>query len=202
MKTLQFVGEYIKHPRVVGAVMPSSKALAKQMIRTMPFQDVRCIIEYGPGTGVFTEEIIRRKASRTIFLVIETNPQFHAILKEKYQNIKNVHIIHGSAEHVNEYVEKYEIEAVDYIVSGLPFTSLPVSVSEKILTATVPVLGDEGNFITFQYSKIKRQYFKAYFQTLSCKRVWLNVPPAYVFTCHNGLKLMRKSEEKCQKNIF
>ena len=49
-----FLLEYIKNPRKVGAIMPSSKYLAHEMISSIDFENIDCIVEYGPGTGVFT----------------------------------------------------------------------------------------------------------------------------------------------------
>ena len=58
---LNFLKEYIKHPRTVGAVAPSSRRLANGMMMPIDFENASCILEFGPGTGVFTEELIRRR---------------------------------------------------------------------------------------------------------------------------------------------
>ncbi|WP_421085631.1 class I SAM-dependent methyltransferase (plasmid) [Priestia sp. MF3] len=183
MNAIHFIQEYIRHPRTVGAVMPSSKQLAKEMVKPIPFEKVTCIVEYGPGTGVFTEEIIQHKRPDTIFLAIEANEAFYQMLKEKYANVENVYIIHGSAENIKQYLKQYDIVKVDYIVSGLPFTSLPLPVSKVILQETATLLGEEGKFITFQYSKVKRSFFSSFFDNIDFERVYWNVPPAYVFIC-------------------
>ncbi|GMG73320.1 SAM-dependent methyltransferase [Priestia aryabhattai] len=183
MNAIHFIKEYIRHPRTVGAVMPSSKQLAKEMVKPIPFKTATCIVEYGPGTGVFTEEIIQHKDSDTIFLAIEANETFYQMLKEKYAHVENVYIIHDSAENIKLYLNQYGIGKVDYIVSGLPFTSLPYPISKSILQETANVLGKEGNFITFQYSKVKCSFFSSFFDNVDFKRVCWNVPPAYVFFC-------------------
>ncbi|MFE0301234.1 class I SAM-dependent methyltransferase (plasmid) [Priestia megaterium] len=183
MNAIHFIQEYIRHPRTVGAVMPSSKQLAKEMVKPIPFEKVTCIVEYGPGTGVFTDEIIQHKRPDTIFLAIEANETFYQMLKEKYAHVENVYIIHGSAENIKQYLNKYGIVKVDCIVSGLPFTSLPSSISSFILQETAHVLGKEGKFITFQYSKVKRSFFSSFFDNIDFERVYWNVPPAYVFIC-------------------
>lgn len=183
MKVIRFIQEYIKHPRLVGAIMPSSKSLTKQMIKPISFENSTCILEYGPGTGVFTEEIIKNKCKKTVFLAIETNEAFYHTLKKKYEHIENVYIIHGSAENVDLYLKQYHLSKADYIVSGLPFTSLPKNVSTEILKKTVTALGIKGKFITFQYSKVKRSFFQSFFSTIEKHRVFWNIPPAYVFVC-------------------
>ncbi|MEH6892439.1 rRNA adenine N-6-methyltransferase family protein, partial [Bacillus sp. JJ864] len=69
MKVLHFLSEYIKHPRTVGAAFASSKQLAKQMVSPINFEKAKCIIEYGPGTGVFTEQLIQHKHNDTVLLI-------------------------------------------------------------------------------------------------------------------------------------
>ncbi len=49
-----FLLEYIKNPSKVGAIAPSSRYLADGMIQSIDFNSAECIVEYGPGTGVFT----------------------------------------------------------------------------------------------------------------------------------------------------
>ncbi|MED3854983.1 rRNA adenine N-6-methyltransferase family protein [Priestia megaterium] len=185
MNALHFIQEYIRHPRTVGAIMPSSKSLAKQMVKPIPFENITCMIEYGPGTGVFTDEIVQNKHKDTIFLAIEANETFYNMLNKKYGHLENVYIIHGSVENIDEYLKQYDIEKVDYIVSGLPFTSLSGTTSTKILKKTATLLGAEGTFITFQYSKVKCSFFESFFNTIQYERVYRNVPPAYVFLCTN-----------------
>ncbi len=183
MNAIHFIREYIRHPRSVGAVIPSSRQLAKQITTPISFDEASCIIEYGAGTGVFTQELISNKRPETLLLVIETNESFYKTLKSKYGHLERVHVIHGSAEHVAQYMRQYEVPKVDYVVSGLPFTSLPAALSSLILGQTAKVLGQEGKFITFQYSKVKYNFFRTFFADIQIKKVHYNVPPAYVFTC-------------------
>lgn len=183
MHVLHFLSEYIKYPRTVGAVLSSSKQLAKQMVAPINFEQAKCIIEYGPGTGVFTEQLIQHKHNETVLLIIENNVQFYRILQKRYSHMENVYIIHDSAEYTEKYVQQYKINQVDYIISGLPFTSLSLDTSTKILQVTKEVLGEEGKFITFQYTRFKQQFFRSFFANIEVKKINWNIPPAFVFTC-------------------
>lgn len=180
MSALQFVKEYVKQPRTVGAVMPSSKVLARQMVEAIAFDRLENIAEFGPGTGVFTEEILRRKRDGTMLLVIEENREFFELLHERYSKRDDVVVIHGSAEDVRGHMQAYGIGQLDAIVSGLPFASLPNDVSHAILRVTNQVLAPGGVFVTFQYSVMKKGLFEQYFAGMEWQRVWWNVPPAYV----------------------
>jgi len=185
MGIIKFLVEYIKSPRTVGAVAPSSKKLAEKMVENIEFENAKCIIEYGPGTGVFTEKLIQGKKRDTILMLLEYNKEFCKQLEEKYNNQSSVIIINDSAENIDKYLELYNIKKVDYIVSGLPFASLPKSISNKILEKTRTILKKGGLFITFQYTLLKKEYIGAYFKNISLERVVVNIPPAYVLRCQN-----------------
>lgn len=179
---LSFLLEYFKHPKTVGAVAPSSRQLAKKMAEPIDFSNCNCIIEYGAGTGVFTRELIENKQKGTKLLVIEQNKYFCDMLQEEFGSQEEVYIIHGEAQRAEEYMKKYQISSVEYIVSGLPFTSLPQHISKEILMATGKILGKNGIFITFQYTIFKRKFFQKFFHILKIKPVLRNLPSALVFT--------------------
>jgi len=185
MELGSFIKEYVKNPRTVGAVAPSSEKLSYKMVEDIDFLNVSCIVEYGPGTGAFTEKILNKKEYSTIFIAIEYNKDFYEILRDKFRNEKNFVLINGSAENLKEYLDQYNISEVDYIVSGLPFASLPNVMSHRILKVTKEVLKNEGEFITFQYSLFKMKLFKSYFKGVKRKKVLLNLPPAFVLKCGN-----------------
>ncbi|WP_055669850.1 class I SAM-dependent methyltransferase [Desnuesiella massiliensis] len=183
MKWIKFLIEYFKSPRTVGAIAPSSDKLAENMINDIDFQSAKCIVEYGPGTGVFTDKLLKNKEKNTILILIEYNEEFYRQLIEKYADYDNILIINDSAENIDKYLEGYNIEKVDYIVSGLPFASLPKNVSNKILKKAGSILRKDGLFITFQYTLLKKEYISNYFKRIDYKKVWLNLPPAYVLKC-------------------
>lgn len=178
-----FLLEYIKNPSKVGAIAPSSKYLAEEMIEKINFNTAKCIVEYGPGTGVFTEKILARVKEDTIVILIELNKNFYEDLQKKYGYKNNVIIINESAENIDNILKKYCIKKMDYVVSGLPFASLPKEVSENILRKTSIFLNDNGDFITFQYSLLKKNFIEKFFSYMETKLVVRNLPPAYVLDC-------------------
>lgn len=98
-------------------------------------------------------------------------------------NERNLFIVYGSAENIIEHVREYGIPYIDYVISGLPFASLPKSVSNKILLETSKILKKDGEFITFQYTMYKKTFIEQFFTKIDVKRELRNVPPAYVFSC-------------------
>lgn len=182
---MNFLLEFIKHPRKIGAIAPSGKALAEKMMQPIDFETAEVIVEFGPGTGAFTEELIRRREDDTELILIEQNEIFCRELLKKFAGEPNFHIVHGKAERVRKYLEKYGFSGADYIVSGLPFTSLPEETSDRILKAAGRAIGTDGSFITFQYSLVKKKFFEKYFEISQCLREIKNLPPAYVFVMKN-----------------
>lgn len=182
---LKFFKEYIKSPGKIGAVAPSSTYLAEKMVEKIPFQNCNCIVEYGPGTGVFTEKILARKKQDTKFIVIEQNKEFYNSLVERYGHKENVVFVCGSAEKVQDYLQQNGYSNADYIISGLPFTSLPKLVARRILKATNKALTKDGAFFTFQYSMVKKNLLEQYFKIRGVNRIIRNLPPAYVLELYS-----------------
>lgn len=185
MQFITFLIEFIKHPKTIGAISPSSKKLAKKMVETICFENAQCIVELGPGTGSFTKELVKRKERSTKLILIEHNEIFCEKLREQFEHEPSIIVIHGSAEDLCEYMSVLNIEKIDYVVSGLPFTSLNPAVSSRILRNVKECLED-GKFITFQYSLVRKSFIQKYFEEISHKKVWINFPPAYVLSCKLG----------------
>jgi phospholipid N-methyltransferase len=182
---MSFFLEYIKHPFAVGAIAPSGKGLARKMTEPIDFSAAEVIVEYGPGTGAFTGELIARRRPGAALLLIEQNEQFCAQLGAQFAGAEKVYVLHGSAADVNRHLRACGYEKADYVISGLPFTSLPKEVSEDILLATKQAIGREGKFITFQYSLVKRKLFERYFRITRTLHEVKNLPPAYVLVMQN-----------------
>lgn len=185
MKTFLFLRQFMKNPAGIGAILPSSPFLAEQMINDIDFKKAKFIVELGPGTGVFTDMILENRNPETKVMLIEKDRNFYSLLKRKYKDQENLLIINGSAENIDSFTESYACKGIDYIVSGLPFTSLPKAVSDDILDKTKRLLGKKGRFITFQYSLYKQAYFKEFFSKVAIKREYRNIPPAFILSCSN-----------------
>ena len=183
MSYIKFILQYIIKPRTVGAILPSSKYLAKKMIAHVDFDKACYIVEYGPGTGVFTDEILSKRKPDTRLLLFERNSEFAELLAKKYANTQYVTVINDTAEQLGKYLSMYSFPKVDHILSGLPFASLPSEVSESILNETVAHLNEGGKFITFQYTLFRKSFFAKFFCEISITHEIRNIPPAYVLCC-------------------
>ncbi|WP_133272338.1 class I SAM-dependent methyltransferase [Hymenobacter radiodurans] len=175
-----FLEEFLRNPAVVGSLVPSSRELTEKVMAPIDFANARCIVEYGPGTGVFTDILVQRRKAETAIVLIEVNRRFSQMLKERYSGQPNVYIIHGSADKTGEYLKKLGLDTVDYVVCGLPFSSLPRRLGWRIMQQTQQALLPDGKLILFQYSLQNKRLFERFFRLLDDTYVLLNIPPAHV----------------------
>ncbi|GAB2943974.1 rRNA adenine N-6-methyltransferase family protein [Hymenobacter coalescens] len=175
-----FLEEFLRNPAVVGSLVPSSRELTEQVVAPIDFARARCIVEYGPGTGVFTDMLLQRRRAETHIVLIEVNRRFCQLLQQRYAGQPHVHVIHGSADKTAAYLAPLGLERADYVVCGLPFSSLPRRLGWRILEHTRDLLLPEGRLILFQYSLRNRRLFERFFRLAQHEHVLLNLPPAHV----------------------
>jgi len=175
-----FAAEFFRNPATVGSLIPSSRELTEKVMAPIDFATARCIVEYGPGTGVFTDILIGRRRADTVVLLVEVNRRFCQLLQARYSGQPNVHVVHGSADKTADYLAEIAAPPADYVVCGLPFSSLPRRQGWRILEHTHQLLLPRGRLILFQYSLQNRKLFERFFQQQHHTHVLLNLPPAHV----------------------
>lgn len=178
-----FRKQFWKDRKMVGAMAPSSKHLAKKMVENIDFDASPIIVELGPGTGVFTDEIIKKMPQTTTLLVFELNDLFFQNLHARI-NDPRVHVIHDSAEHIEKYLEEYKLGKADVVVSSLPLAVFPEELRLSVLTASKNALKSNGQYIQFQYSLQAKRLLKKFFVNMKIRFTALNFPPAFVYTCN------------------
>ena len=177
-----FRKQFWKDKKMVGAMAPSSKYLAQKMMQNIDFKTAEVIVELGPGTGVFTDEIIEKMSEKAHLLVFELNDLFYDSLKKRI-NHPRVHIIHDSAEHIERYIEEFHLTKADVVVSSLPLAVFSDELRDLVLTASHRSLKTTGKYIQFQYSLQAKKLLKNLYSKVSIAFTPLNFPPAFVYTC-------------------
>ncbi|HXT69283.1 MAG TPA: methyltransferase domain-containing protein [Vicinamibacterales bacterium] len=145
---LLIASKFLRNPRTVGAVSASSKAMARQMVAEIPTDKPVNVVELGPGTGSFTRAIVERLAPGSRFVAIELEPEFVERLRPRWPSVE---FVLGSAVELEQLVTARRMQPIDHIVSGLPFASLRVEDSSKIMDGILHTLRPGGTFTTFQY---------------------------------------------------
>ena len=183
---------FLRSPRTVGALAPSSRVVARTVANQLPRGTARRIVELGPGTGALTGEIIGRLRPDDRLLAVDIDPQFVRELQARWPSLESVC---GSAARLHEIALERGMPAVDHIVSGLPFSTLPVEMTRQILESVERTLRPGGMFTTFQYLHAYPMAAGAAFRREMTARmgarperrlVIRNVPPCFVLTWRRG----------------
>jgi phospholipid N-methyltransferase len=176
----QFLRGFLKNPVMVGSIIPSSRILIDKMLAPVDWETTRLFVEYGPGVGTFTRPILERLGANATLLTIDTNADFTHYLKESIDDPRLVAVT-GSAADVDKILAERNLGQADYVVSGLPFSTLPPGVGEDIAKATAKVIRPGGAFLVYQFSPKVRRFIAPYFDRIERGFEWINVPPATLF---------------------
>jgi phospholipid N-methyltransferase len=184
---LGFLGSFLRSPGSVGALLPSSRYLARALVGRLELRPGELVVEYGPGTGPMTEVIRQLLPAGARYLGIELNPRFHDLLTRRYPEL-DFH--RGSAADIEAVLRSRGLPRPVRIISGLPFASLPPVVQDGVADGIVHCLrGTHGDFRTFQYVHAYGLRAARRFRELMAARfdgfervgpVVRNVPPAFV----------------------
>lgn len=177
-----FARNFVKHPRMLGSVIPSSRFLIERVLNAVDWDRARVVVEYGPGVGTFTREILLRLHPEGMLVVLETNPDFVEHLRRTIRD-RRLHVVHESAAAVERVLRRLGKERADYVISGIPFSTLPPAVREEILDATSSALDPRGAFLVYQFSTRVLSDLERVFSTVRRAVELRNVLPAQVFIC-------------------
>ena len=177
---VQFLKEFFKHPVMVGSIIPSSDRLIEKMLGPVDWSATKLFVEYGPGVGTFTRPILERLAPDATLITIDTNADFTAYLKEAIDDERLIAVT-GSAADVEKIIAAHGFEKADFVVSGLPFSTLPPGVGDAIGAATARVVRSGGAFMVYQFSPKVRDFIAPHFERLDRGFELWNVPPATLF---------------------
>jgi len=182
---LLFARNFFRHPLMLGSIVPSSRFLIRELLSPVDWTRARVIVEYGPGVGGITAEVLRRMRPDALLIAIETNTDFVGYLREALTDTR-LQVVNGSAEAVDEILTRFGHRQADYIISGIPLGSMPGSLRERILRKTHAALAPGGTFLVFQFTTRALADIKRTFAYVSRKFEPLNVLPAYLFFCQAG----------------
>ncbi len=175
-----FFKEFCKHPAMIGSIIPSSDRLIERMLSRVDWERTRVFVEYGPGVGTITRPILERLKPDAMLIAIDTNPDFIAYLKRTIADPRII-LVHGSAADIRSILASHDLEHADYVLSGLPFSTLPAGVGPAIMRETYAALRTGGAFVVYQYALKVLRLMRPYFANIDRDFEPINIPPAQVF---------------------
>ena len=173
--------KFVAHGTAIASFSPSSRFLARSMVRGIDWMKSKCVVELGAGTGPITRELVRAAGPNTKLVIVERDPDFCRLLREKFPTQD---IVEGDACHLDKILAARGIKKADHVISGLPLPSFPSMVRDSIIRMCAKVLGPDGEFR--QITNMPWVYlnlYRTYFRDVSFKLVPLNLPPGGVYFC-------------------
>lgn len=176
---MQFIRSWFEKPLRTGAVMPSSKALARTMARYVDPNSKGPVIELGPGTGPVTEALVRHGVDPSRLVLVEFNPDFCRLLRSRYPEAK---VVQGDAYRLRRVLENTVDEPAAAIVSGLPLMTKPLRTRLRLMADAMTLLAPNAPFVQFTYAMMPPIPKELSGITAEASElIWMNIPPARVW---------------------
>jgi phospholipid N-methyltransferase len=179
---LLFALNFFRHPMMLGSIIPSSRFLVNEVLRPIDWERARVIVEYGPGVGTLTEEILRRMRPDAHLIAIETNKAFVRFVRSALPDPR-LHLVHDSAAQVEAVLKRLGLPAASYIISGIPLGSMPEPVRADIVSKSRAALEPGGRFLVYQFTSRVLPQLQETFRYVTWGRETRNLPPAHLFVC-------------------
>jgi phosphatidylethanolamine/phosphatidyl-N-methylethanolamine N-methyltransferase len=180
----RFIRTWVNSPGRTGAVSPSGRFLARAMARTVDPRKRGLVVELGPGTGPVTEALIERGIAPERLVLVEFAGPFCRLLHRRFPRTR---IVQGDAYRLRESLAGVLDEPVTAVVSSLPLLNRPEAERRALLEQAFELMGPKGLFVQFTYGigspvPVRDAEGHPQFRGEAQKPVWLNLPPARVWT--------------------
>jgi len=176
---MQFIRSWIEKPLSTGAVMPSSRVLARAMARYVDPRSNGPVIELGPGTGPVTQALVRKGVDPARLILVEFNPDFCRLLRARYPSAT---VVQGDAYRLKRVLETYVDEPAAAVVSGLPLVTKPLRTRLRLISDAMTLLAEGAPFVQFTYAMlppIPKELSGV--RAEASELIWMNLPPARVW---------------------
>jgi phosphatidylethanolamine/phosphatidyl-N-methylethanolamine N-methyltransferase len=179
--SLDFLRGFLRNPAQVGSVIPSSPQLEQRLVQCARVREARTVVELGPGTGGTTRALLAAMGPGAVLLGIELDADFFDGLQRSIRDPRLI-LAQGSAEKLGQLLQEHRLPAPDVIVSGIPFSTMPAKVSQRIAECIAQVLRPGGRFVAYQVRAHVADFMSPHLGTPEKQWEMMNVPPMRVFT--------------------
>jgi phospholipid N-methyltransferase len=182
-ETMTYLKTFIRD-RNVASITPTSPFGVKRVCSQINFEEGKLIVEYGPGTGVFSSFMLKNMPRDSRLILIERNKDFKAILEKNFVDPRVV-IVNDSAENVLETLQEHSTCEADYVLSGIPFLFLSAELKARILRNTFNALKKGGKFLVyqtcFQRNGDLKVHLEKFFPRVTSRYEFMNIPPLRIY---------------------
>ena len=206
-----FLARFLQRPLQVASIMPSSPMMIRRVSDKMNLARPCVVAEYGPGEGCHTREMLKRSHPESKFLLFELDPEFCRDLERQFANDPRVTVIQGDCATLPEELAKQNLTHCDYVLSGIPFSTMELGKKRQILRNTYDSIVPGGDFIIYQVTnELRRHATPEIFPRADSEYFLRNVPPMFITVFHkdavsvareiNGTKNGNGQHAKGRKN--
>ena len=181
-RALVFARNFFKNPRMLGSVIPSSRYLVEHLLRDIDWRTARVIVEFGPGVGTISGEILKRMRTDATLLAFEVNDEFVRVLTRRFTDPR-FRIVHRSAAAILDVLRELGLPAADCVIAGIPFSIMSNEERNAVLRNTHDALRPGGSMLVYQFSGRVRSDLERIFGTVHQVFEPRNILPARVFHC-------------------
>jgi len=176
---VKFIRSWIEKPISTGAVMPSSRVLARAMARYVDPVSNGPVIELGPGTGPVTQALVRQGIDPARLVLVEFNPDFCRLLRARYPAAT---VVQGDAYRLRRLLDGYVDEPAAAVVSGLPLVTKPLRTRLRLISDAMTLLAAGAPFVQFTYAMVPPiPKGLSGVRAEASELIWMNLPPARVW---------------------
>ncbi len=175
---LRFLKALITRPKNVGAIVPSSAALARAIAQGIDINRTGPVLELGPGTGVLTQAILERDIAPERLTLVEYDAEMAAHLAHRFPR---VHVLQGDAFDLERTLRNRHGELFSAIVSGLPLLNFPLALRKSYMEGLIARLEHGAPVIQFSYGTQAPVEAPPGCSVSRAALVWANIPPARVW---------------------
>ncbi len=181
---VRFLRSWIEKPLHMGAVMPSGRLLARTMAQYVDIDSAGAVVELGPGTGAITSALIDRGVDQKRLVLVEYNPGFCALLRDRYPYAR---VVQADAYTLRDSLRHVLSAPASAVVSGLPLVTKPMQTRLRLIRDAFVALAPGAPFVQFTYSVVPPiPKSLPGVSTEASERIWMNLPPARVWVYRKG----------------
>ena len=183
MSTLSYMKNFITD-KYIASITPTSDFGVKKVCGKIDFSRCRLVVEYGPGTGVFTKYLLAKMGPDSLLITIERNGNFANLLRRKIRDPRAI-VVNDCASNILDILQELRKPSADYVISGIPFSFLPTSLKDRILRNSFTALRPGGKFLAYQTFYQSNNHLKAHldriFDFVRVEYEMLNLPPLRIY---------------------
>ncbi|HLY07277.1 MAG TPA: rRNA adenine N-6-methyltransferase family protein [Rhizomicrobium sp.] len=145
---LRFLKSLVARPRAIGAIAPSSPALARKIAQQVDPAVPGTVLELGPGTGVVTDALLARGIAIERLIAVEADPDLAQLMRERFPALR---VVEGDAFDLDRTLPLDASGPLAATISGLPLLNFPHDKRRALILSALDRMPAGGPFVQFSY---------------------------------------------------